>query len=93
MYCKLCRKCNHNTEVVSSDNLAAVGVGDSDMTLATVEITKVKRENTTVIEIEVVTVKNGKRLLYCTSSKTPVPSLSKNIIVGLSFKESYEITF
>ena len=38
--------------VVSSDNLAAVGVGDLDMILASVEATKVKRENTTVIEAD-----------------------------------------
>ena len=57
--------------VVSSDNLAAVGVGDLDMTLTTVGITEEKRENMTVIEA----VENGRRVLYCTTSKSPIPTL------------------
>ena len=37
---------------VFSDNLAAMGVGDLDMASASVGATKVKRENTKVIEAD-----------------------------------------
>jgi len=70
------------------------------MTQASVGITKVKRENTRVIEA----VKNGKRLLYCTTSKNPVAYLSlwtigglfffmTSILVRFSFNEIYGIIF